>query len=61
MASAVLERMSPAASSLKASLLIGSPDAGPPALLADAGRQLGFLVSVLVAESDLDRKHHKKN
>ncbi len=58
-ASAILERMSPAASSLQATPLVGATNAGPPAVLATTGGQLGFIVSVFMAESHLDQRHDR--
>lgn len=59
-ASAVLERMSPASSSFQAAFLIRAPHTGPPAVLAGTGRQLGFIISVLMAESHLDKRRKEK-
>ena len=59
-ASAVLEWMSAAASPLQATPLIGAADTGPSAVLAGTRRQLRFIISVLVAESHLDWRHHRE-
>lgn len=56
MASAILKRMSQAASSLQASPLISAADTGPPAVLSPTRGQLGVIVTVLMTESHLGQR-----
>lgn len=60
MGSVMLEGMSSTASSLQATPFIGAADTGPPAALSATRRHLGFIITILMAESHLRQKGSKK-